>query len=97
MIGELLLLGLFDMLVTQFLKRWVKSKLAVHLIVLVIAVIIGLCSWYFQYLPQEAIKTIAGIWIVAVGTYEILIKRIGDDILIPLLSVNKKSKKKKKK
>ena len=97
MIGEILLLGLFDMLATQVLKRWVKSKLAIHIIVLVIAIIIGLLSWYYQYLPQEVAKTIIGVWVIAIGAYEILIKRVGGDIIIPILTIDKKSKKKKKK
>ena len=97
MIGEILLLGLFDMIITQVLKKWVKSKLAIHLVVLAIAIIIGLCSWYSEYLPQEVIKTIVGVWIIAIGAYEILIKRIGGDIIVPIYSkVAKKSSKKKK-
>lgn len=98
MIGEILLFGLFDMFVTQILKVWVKSKALVQLIVLAIAIIIGLCTWYWQYLPQQTIQTIVGIWVAAVGIYEILIKRIyGDVVKVAYSKVLKSGKKSRKK
>jgi len=98
MIGELLLLALFDMFIVQILKKWVKSSTVIHLIVFVLAIVIGIGAWYWQYLPEATIQSIIAIWATAVGIYEILIKRIGGDVLSPLyLKVTGTPKKKKKK
>ncbi len=77
MVGETLLIGLGVMVLTQLVKKHIQPKygtLGIHLFVLLIAVLIGLGQYWFQYLPVQTIEMIASIWATAVGAYEILIK-----------------------
>ena len=76
MIGELLLLSLFDMLAVQWIKRFIKQKWLIHVVVLAIAIVIALLAWGWNYLPTSVVAAVGVIWVSAVGLYDILIKRV---------------------
>ena len=76
MIGELLLLSLFDMLAVQWIKRFIKQKWLIHVVVLAIAIVIALLAWGWNYLPTSVAVAVGVIWVSAVGLYDILIKRV---------------------
>jgi len=86
MSGEVLLYSFLLMLLTQIVKRWIQPKfgsIGVHLFVLLIAIVIASVQWYAQYLPQYFLETILSIYALAVGWYEILIKRLLGDVVFP--------------
>lgn len=93
MTGELLFYSFLTMALTQIIKRWIQPRwgtLGVHAFVLAIAIIIAVAQWYSQFIPSQVLEAIFAIYALAVGWYEILVKRVVGDVIVGKILWRKK-------
>ena len=82
--GQEILFSIVLMAITQIAKKWIQPKfgaVGIHTFILLLCLGFAGFSYLLHSLPVDALTTFSSIWLMAVGSYEVLIKRIGIDVL----------------